>query len=163
MTELRDIGPDCRESMVELLNNERVSRWLLQVPYPYTMKDADAFIEHCRQNEISPGDKLCAIYFDGVHAGGIGLHRRQEYSAELGYWVGEPFWNRGIATEAVRLILECGFEELKIQRIFALTFEGNLASEKVLVKNGFLYEGFLRKARFKHGKGINCKIFSNVI
>ncbi len=163
MIELREVDNSCRETMAELLNNENVAKWLLKVPYPYSLEDADTFIEQCRKNKDNPDENLRAVFWNGLHVGGIGLHRDQPFSAEVGYWIGEPYWNKGIATQALLSIVKYGLETMKLQRIFALTYEGNVPSEKVLLKSGFICEGFLRKVRFKNGKGINCKLFALVI
>lgn len=162
MITLADITAEHRESMTSLLNNENVSKWLLSVPFPYSLEDADRFISECVNSGNDYTVRRYAIDKDGVHVGGIGLHKRYEHEAEVGYWVGQPYWNKGIAAEALRQIIEIGFEEMKLQRIFGLAFEGNQQSERVMIKCGFQYEGFLRKARIKDGKAVNCRIFAIV-
>ena len=90
--------------------------------------------------------------------GGIGLrlqtdvHRR---SAELGYWLGEPFWGQGIATKAVGALTEYAFAHLDLIRLYATVFEWNPASARVLEKAGYIYEGGRRKSATKDGKTID--------
>jgi RimJ/RimL family protein N-acetyltransferase len=102
--------------------------------------------------EASPIVNL-AIDMDGACIGGIGLILNSDvyvYSAEIGYWLGEPFWNQGIATEAVRQMIEYCFYYFDIIRIYAEVFEINKASMRVLEKNGFYLEGVRRKAVYKN-------------
>ena len=94
-----------------------------------------------------------AIDMDGACIGGIGLILNTDvyaYSAEIGYWLGEPFWNQGIATEAVRQMVEYCFYYFDIIRIYAEVFEINKASMRVLEKIGFYLEGVRRKAVYKN-------------
>jgi RimJ/RimL family protein N-acetyltransferase len=88
----------------------------------------------------------------------IGLHPQKDVyrlSAELGYWIGEPFWGNGIATKAVELILKYGFETLNLNRIYAGVFEHNIASMRVLEKCDFVKEGIAKQAVIKNNKVID--------
>lgn len=152
-----------RDSLVKLLNNVNVERWLLQIPSPYTYEDADSWIRRCKESSGDKIDFAYAIENDGIHVGGIGLHKKFEHSAEVGYWIGEEYWGMGFATAALNKILDLGFNELHFSRIHAHVFEGNLGSEKVLLKCGFEYEGFLKKCHKKGNKFINSKLFAKVI
>ena len=73
-------------------------------------------------------------------------------SAEIGYWIGQPFWGQGIAAKAVWLLVDHAFDELAMVRLYAGVFEYNIGSMRVLEKNGFLKEGISKKAVFKNGK-----------
>ena len=121
-------------------------------PHPYSYKDAVAFID----NIASKDDAIIrGIFEDGQLAGVTGIHPQQDVyrkSAELGYWLGQKYWGRGIATEAVSQVLDLAFSMLDINRVFASVFEYNLGSQKVLKKNGFKYEGTSIKAVFKNGE-----------
>ena len=136
-----------------LLNNKKISGNLRdRVPYPYTTEDADHFL-----NIISKQDPVTtfAIEYKELFCGVIGLFLLEDVyrkSAEIGYWLGEPFWNKGIMTKAVDLICHYGFEQLDVVRIHTGIFEYNKASMTVLEKNGFVKEGISRKAVFKNGK-----------
>lgn len=137
----------------ELLNNKKISDNLRdRVPYPYSSEDADHFL-----NIISKQDPVTtfAIEYKELFCGVIGLFLQEDVyrkSAEIGYWLGEPFWNKGIMTKAVDLICHYGFEHLDIVRIHTGIFEYNKTSMAVLEKNGFVKEGVSRKAVFKNGK-----------
>ncbi len=163
MIELTNISEKHRDSMVRLLNNKNIEKWLLQVPYPYTYDDADFWINKCQNDYKSNNDFSYAIEKDGTHVGGIGLHKKFEHSAEVGYWVGEEFWGKGFATIALNKILEKGFNEFKFTRIHAHVFEGNIASEKLLLKCGFEYEGLLKKCHKKGEVYYNSKLFAKVV
>lgn len=120
--------------------------------HPYSEKNAEEFIERQAQSET---EKVFAIDYNGELCGLAGLILQKDIyrkSAEIGYWVGEPFWGLGIATKAVKLITQYAFGELHLIRIFAGAFEYNVGSMRVLEKNGFQKEGIAKKAIFKNGK-----------
>ncbi|HMQ67660.1 MAG TPA: GNAT family N-acetyltransferase [Ignavibacteria bacterium] len=157
MIELVKISDKHMDSLVKLLNNENVSKWLLHVPFPYSHEDAEKFIEKCRDNNT---DHLFAIEKDGMHVGGIGIHIKGEHKAEIGYWLGEEYWRKGYLTVALNKVIDLALNDLNLKRIYAGTFENNIASEKLLLKCGFEYEGTLRKNLKKGGVYFNEKIFS---
>ncbi len=150
-------------TLLKLLNNKNVSDWLLLVPYPYTEKDAKWWINHCKKLEGNGKDFLFALENNGEHIGGIALHKILEHSAELGYWLGEPYWGKGYMIDAINKILNIGFKDLKLTRIFAYAFENNSNSEKVLIRTGFEYEGLLKKYHKKGETFINSKLYASVI
>ena len=140
-------------AMAEIANNERVAVNLRDAfPYPYSVEDAQKFISmSLRQKPY----QVFAIEFEGEYVGNIGLHPQDDVyrkTAELGYFIGEPWWNRGIATRAVNLICEYGFRELDIIKIFSGVFSFNTASQRVLEKCGFGREAVLRNAVIKNGQ-----------
>jgi RimJ/RimL family protein N-acetyltransferase/2-polyprenyl-3-methyl-5-hydroxy-6-metoxy-1,4-benzoquinol methylase len=142
-----------KDRMAELANNEKISVNLRDAfPYPYAIADAETFIARCiRQNPV----EIFAIEYHGQYVGNIGLHKQSDVyskSAELGYFIGEPYWNRGITTRAVNLICEYGFKELDIVRIYSGVFEYNPASQRVLEKCGFEKEAICKNAVCKRGK-----------
>lgn len=121
-------------------------------PYPYTMTDAERWVHHA---STSLKESVFAIVVDGKAAGSIGLVRKEDVyrkSMELGYWLGEQFWGRGIITEAIGAITAYGFSTFDIVRIYADVFEWNTASARVLEKNGFIFEARLKKAIYKNGR-----------
>jgi RimJ/RimL family protein N-acetyltransferase len=120
------------------------------IPYPYTEKDAEFFIGLCRNEKPAV---TFAIDYNGDLSGCIGLvtqHDIYRLSAELGYWIGEPYWGKGIATSAVNQIVEYGFTEIGLIRIYSGIFDFNKASQKVLEKAGFHPEGIFRKSVIKN-------------
>jgi ribosomal-protein-alanine N-acetyltransferase len=121
-------------------------------PHPYTVADADAWIArvvgHVPETQF-------AIEVNGEVVGGVGLMLQEDvarHSAEIGYWLGQAYWGRGIMTEVVRYMTGWGFTSLDLYRVYALVFEWNPASRRVLEKAGYLLEGRLRKAVLKDGQ-----------
>ncbi len=144
-------------------NSRNVWRNLLEsFPSPYTLADAEHWIRHA-----SSGDPEThfAIAVEKVAVGGIGfdllkdVHRR---AARIGYWLGEPYWGRGIATEALRAVTEHAFSRYDIVRIAATVFEWNPASGRVLEKAGYVQEARLRKSVTKDGRTVDCLLYAIV-
>jgi RimJ/RimL family protein N-acetyltransferase len=140
-------------SLVLYANNRNVSRNMRdRFPYPYTPADAREWT--ARVSGQMPVTNF-AIVVDDTAVGGIGLelgtdvHRR---SAEIGYWLGEPFWGRGLATEALRAVTEYAFRTFDICRLEAGVFGWNPASARVLEKVGYTLEGRSRLAIVKDGR-----------
>jgi RimJ/RimL family protein N-acetyltransferase len=150
---LRTIQFKDRERLVFLANNPKVANNLRDdFPHPYTIEDAEHFIKHAQAAD--PALRFC-IEKEGVYVGNIGVHPQEDIyqrSAEIGYFIGEPFWGQGIATQAVKLIVEYGFHQLDYHRIFAGVFAYNGASRKVLENAGFQFEGASIDAIYKNGK-----------
>lgn len=136
-----------------LLNNKKICDNLRDlIPFPYTEKDAIFFINAMKDGNPAT---VFGIEYNGECCGVISLIPQKDVyskSAEIGYWLGEPFWNKGILTTAVRLITEYGFQQLSFVRLFAGVFEYNPASMKVLEKNGYKKEGVFEKSIFKNGQ-----------
>lgn len=153
---LRPLTPDDKYRLAELANNPKVAINLRDgFPNPYTLADAEKFIQTFAEQEPQ---QIFAIEYQGEYAGNIGLHKAGDVyrlSAEIGYFLGEPYWNKGIMTHAVTLICDYGFKNLDIIRIHAGIFEFNPASMRVLEKCGFKQEAVFEKAIFKKGKIYN--------
>ncbi len=139
-------------SLVANANNEKIWDNLRDVfPYPYKKKDAKKWITAAAAE--NPQTNF-AIAVNGKAVGGIGIEVLPDVyrvSAELGYWLGEPFWNKGIMTKSIITITKYAFENFEISRIFAGVFEWNKASMRVLEKAGFEYEARLQKSIIKNG------------
>ncbi len=150
---LRLLTMEDAPKMAELANNEKISINLRDgFPHPYTFKDAEEFITKFGHHDQM---KVFAIEYKDHYAGNIGLHIGEDVyrkSAEIGYFLGEPFWNKGIMTEAVNQMVNYGFNHLEIVRIHTGIFEYNLASQRVLEKCGFKKEAVFEKAIFKNNR-----------
>src|SRR5919206_3136879 len=150
-------------SLVRHANNRRIWRNLRdRFPHPYTPADAEAFL---RSVIGTTPETSFAIAVDGAAVGGIGLslaediHRR---TAEIGYWLGEEYWGRGIASAAVRAITDYAFTHLDLVRIWAGVFAWNPGSMRVLEKAGYTREATLRKSAFKDGEVVDEVIYAAV-
>ena len=136
-----------------LANNKKIFDNVRDVfPHPYSENDAATFINLKKDEDPIT---VFAIESNGHLCGAIGLVRKEDVyrnTAEIGYWLGEPFWRKGIMTNAIKLMVEYGFNSLKLQRIEAGIFEYNLASMRALEKNGFKKEGIGQKAITKNEK-----------
>lgn len=115
-------------------------------PSPYTLDDAKAFIAFCHQQD--PAENLClAITDDNTAVGSIDVFCRGERKAELGYWLGKPYWGKGIMTKMVKEVCGLAFCRFAVDEIFAEPYEWNAASQRVLEKAGFVYTGTKEKSR----------------
>ena len=154
------------ESLVRHANNLEVARHLRdKFPHPYTRGDATAFLRHAVPAAPSERPTNLAIEVDGEAAGGIGFVRGadvERFSAEIGYWLGEHYWRRGIVTEALGLVSEHAFREFNILRLFALPFADNAGSTRVLEKAGYQREGVLRFSSVKYGKPRDQYIYAKI-
>lgn len=144
----------------KLANNKQIWKNMRDsFPHPYSVKHAKSFIS---QMNKSP-NHVFGIFYKTELAGAIGLHRMEDinrFSVELGYWLGKAFWNKGIASIAVKKMIRYGFQNLDINRIFASTLETNIASQRVLLKNNFIFEGISRKSAYKDGVFLDEHRFS---
>jgi RimJ/RimL family protein N-acetyltransferase len=150
---LRDWSTDDAAVIVKYANNTRIASHLRDAfPSPYTKEDADRFVAFA----TGPGRHLYfAIDIGGEAIGGIGISPLEDVkrrTAEIGYWLAEPFWGRGIATGAVRALVPVAFETTGIVRLEAGIFSDNPASMRVLEKCGFLREAVHKKAITKNGR-----------
>lgn len=158
------LRPWCREdaaNVTRYANNEKIARNLRDVfPHPYTLADAQSFVNSCMEGDETK--QICrTIAVNGCAAGSIALLRGSDIyrrSAELGYWLAEDYWGKGIMTRAVRQICREGFAQWPdVVRIYAEPFAYNAGSRRVLEKAGFSLEGVLRRSVFKGGEvGDSC-------
>lgn len=158
--ELSDAG-----DLAASLSNRKVQDNLRDgLPYPYTEQDGKDFISamlSADENETF----AFAITVDNIAVGSISVFRQgniHRRTAELGYYIAEGYWGKGIMTEAVRQICEYVFSKSDIIRIYAEPFAYNTASCRVLEKAGFQYEGTLRSNAIKNGKVIDMKMYSKI-
>ena len=151
------------KDLAAALSNKKVQDNLRDgLPYPYTEQDGKDFISamlSADENETF----AFAITVDNTVIGSIGIFRQENIhrqTAELGYYIAEEYWGKGIMTEAVRQICEYVFRESDIIRIYAEPFVYNIASCRVHEKAGFQYEGTLRSNAVKNGKVMDMKMYS---
>lgn len=160
---IRDWHKDDAASIAQYASNKKI--WINlrdTFPHPYSLADAEAFLS--RVMRIEPRTYF-AIAADREAIGSIGLMPGQDvhrFTAELGYWLAEPFWGNGIMTKAVRALSEYAFEELGLHRIFAEPYTTNAASAKVLEKSGFVLEGILRANVFKDGRVLDQYLYAKL-
>ena len=149
--------------LAEGANNRNV--WLCvsdRMPWPYTLADAEAYLQ---KTFTCPDEQSFCIEVNGAVGGGIGIRPGSDVyrvSAELGYWLAEPFWRRGIMTEAVRAFVADRFAALPLERIFAQVYARNLASARVLEKAGFQFEGTLRRNVIKDGQVLDSMLYARL-
>jgi [ribosomal protein S5]-alanine N-acetyltransferase len=145
--------------LLPLIGAREVAATTLRVPHPYEPKHAREFLASmARENELRLAMRLRS---DGRLCGGIGLHPEMPHNrAELGYWIGVPYWGKGYATEAAIAVVRYGFDKIKLNRIFAHYFKHNPASGKVLMKIGMKHEGCLRQHVLKWGEFVDLEVYS---
>jgi len=157
---IREWAPPDEAALVKYADDRRVWINLDDIfPHPYTAADARAWIEASAWKPVTN----FAIAAAEEAIGGIGLKLQKDIyrrSAEVGYWLGEPFWGRGIATAALKSIVPVAFKELDLVRLYANVFEYNSRSASVLEKNGFRLEGRLVKNITKDGKVIDSLLYA---
>jgi len=149
--------------VVKLAGVFEIADTTLRIPHPYEEKDAKGWIEqqYTWLNQNLSVTWAITIKESGDLIGAIGLMNFQEIflHAEMGYWIGKPFWNKGYATEAAQAILKYGFEILKLNRIHAHHFSRNASSKKVLLKIGMKHEGTLRQHIVKWDKFEDIELY----
>ncbi len=160
---VRDWRPEDAPSVARHANDRRV--WINlrdQFPHPYALSDAERFI--ARATAEDPVTSF-AIEVAGEAGGGIGLRLQEDVfrrSAEIGFWLAEPHWGRGIMTEAVRAFTDHAFAAFDLCRLYAGVFEWNPASMRVLEKAGYTLEGRLRRSVTKDGQTIDRLLYAIV-
>ncbi len=144
-------------------NNRKV--WINlrdRFPHPYTPEDAAAYIQHVLSRDP---ETSFAIDVKGEAVGGVSLMRHtdvERFSAEIGYWLGEDHWGRGIATAAIRGVTRHALELLDMDRVFAVPFAPNAASIRALEKAGYVREGVMRRSAVKDGRVLDQVMYSLV-
>jgi RimJ/RimL family protein N-acetyltransferase len=168
LLELGDINvrswrKDDLKALLRHANNAKIAANLRdQFPHPYTRRDALDFLEyaHAQEPECS-----FAIEIDGEAIGGVGFLIGRDIArmtAEMGYWLSEGHWGKGIATRVVAAMSDWALEHYQITRVFAQAFEYNAASIRVLEKAGFEREGLMRRSAVKNGVVLDQVLFAKV-
>jgi [ribosomal protein S5]-alanine N-acetyltransferase len=161
MISLREYKQDDTSALVALANNENVSRYMSTVfPYPYTVEDAEWWIsEGCKSGIVR------AIEYENQFVGSVGAHPysgEKMRTAAIGYWVGQCFWGKGIASTALGMLTQYMFSETSIVRLEASIYSPNQASMKVAEKAGYKCEAILKNAIYKHGRFYNEHLYSRI-
>lgn len=164
-TRLRAWQESDAADVVHAINNKEVLNNLRDgIPYPYSLADAESFIRS--RLDVDKKEAFAwAITDNGRVIGSIGIFRKgniHRLTAEMGYYLAEDFWGKGIATEAVREAVSYVFLHTDIVRVYAEPFARNLASCRVLEKAGFTFEGVLRKNAIKNGEILDMRLYSIV-
>ncbi len=151
------------DALVRYANNRKI--WLNlrdAFPHPYTDASATAFLEMVGRQ--SPAT-FFAIATQEEAIGGIGISIKQDVhrlTAELGYWLGEPYWGKGWMTEAVVKFTEWAFEHFDLRRVFAEPYATNTSSCRVLEKAGFALEGRMRSSVIKDGQILDQFLYARI-
>ena len=161
---LRSWNLDDLDNLVKFANNKKIADNLIDAfPHPYSREDGIAYITAWNPDSLHQPGSVFAIETDGIACGSIGIFPQTDVyrkNAEMGYWLAEEYWGRGIMTEAVKQIIEYGFKTFDISRIFARSFSTNLASQRVLEKAGLKLEAKLEKSIIKNGLYLDELIYS---
>ena len=148
--------------LLPLIGAREVAATTLRIPHPYTEEDALKFLEYSDSVWEKRQGARFGIFLRHTEqlCGGIGLDGNSNHNhAELGYWIGVPFWGHGYATEAARAVLKFGFDQMQLHRIHAGHFANNPASGRILQKLGMKHEGTSREHICKWGKYVDVEIY----
>ncbi len=149
------------KAIAKYANNYNIYKRLRDYfPNPYTEKEAKVWLNYVLSQVP---ETYFAIATKDELIGSIGFTIQNDvnrYSAEIGYWIAEPFWGKGIAAEALSKLTNYAFSKFELNRIFAGVFEGNTASIRVLEKAAYKFEAKHRKAVFKEGKFLDYFVYS---
>ncbi len=157
---LRPWQTDDLESLVINANNPNIAKFMTDAfPHPYTHEAGLSFLSFATQGNPT---HIFAIEVEGKAAGGIGIHPQSDImrkNAELGYWLGENYWGRGIISLAIPQMLDFAFKTYDITRVYARPFGNNPASARVLEKCGFVLEATIHQNIFKNGEFLDELIY----
>jgi RimJ/RimL family protein N-acetyltransferase len=140
---IRRIAPTDAEDIARLANDYDIARMTASLPHPYTRENAREWLTAL---ECRPHEHVFAVCGGETFLGVVGLTCKPELGrAELGYWLGKPYWGRGVATAAAGLAIDYAFDKLNLRKVFGFCFGVNAASRRVMEKNGMQPEGCLRQ------------------
>jgi RimJ/RimL family protein N-acetyltransferase len=156
-----------KAALAQLLNDRRIYDNTLRIPYPYTEAHAEQWFGLAKQMTEKQGRPVnwAIREANGTLIGGCGLDGSQlvkGHRGEIGYWLGPPYWGRGIMTAVVASLCQLAFEDFDLVKITAAVFAGNTASVRVLQKCGFEQEGFVRKHYLKDGRFIDAHLMARL-
>ncbi|MBN1325910.1 GNAT family N-acetyltransferase [Candidatus Falkowbacteria bacterium] len=145
------------------INNAKVARYTTSIPYPYKLQYAHDWLakQIKTYEEKRPENIVWAIEIDREVVGAIGIHKIiYGHKAELGAWIAQKHWNKGIMTQVIKIMTDYAFKSFKLKRIYARIFTPNLGSKAVAEKNGFKLEGIMKKDAKKDGKYYDVYLLS---
>lgn len=147
--------------IVEFLQHRIYSDLTSNIPYPYTENDAKFWLKMSKEAfDNKTGFTFGIRNKEEQLIGAIGLHDREDDKAELGYWIAIPYWNKGYVTEAARAVINFGFKDLEINKIYATHFLHNPASGKIMEKIGMEQEALLKQHVKKDGEYYDLAMYS---
>ncbi|PIF43569.1 RimJ/RimL family protein N-acetyltransferase [Chryseobacterium sp. 52] len=147
--------------VTEYLQNKIFSDLTSNIPYPYTRQHAEFWLKISKEAfENNTGYTFALRDKEGKIMGAIGLHDREDDKAELGYWMGRPFWNKGYVTEAAIALIDFGFQELECNKIYATFFLHNPASGRIMEKIGMEQEALLKQHLKKDDEYFDIMMYS---
>lgn len=147
--------------IVEYLQHRIYSDLTSNIPYPYTEKDARFWLKMSKEAfENNAGYTFGIRDKEDRIIGAIGLHDRDDDKAELGYWIGMPYWSKGLVTEAAKAMIHFGFNQLGVHKIFATHLPHNPASGKIMKKIGMEQEAVLKQEIKKDGEYFDLVMYS---
>lgn len=162
MITLRSLTIQDTDSLVKYADNKKIADNLRDAfPHPYEEKHAQEFIKNAMEPETKK--MIRAIDLNGELIGCIGAFVQDDIyckNCEIGYWLAEPFWGKGIVTDALQKFVPLVFEKFEVTRIYAEPFENNIGSQKALEKAGFTLEAKLKNNIFKNGKVMGSYIYT---
>jgi len=158
---IRDWKNEDAPSLAHYANNRKI--WLNlrdAFPSPYTLSDAREFI--AKVNTLEPRTVFAiASQTEAIGSIGLGLGKDvHRFTAEMGYWLAEPFWNLGIVSAAIKIFSDYAMEKFNLNRIFAEPYASNPASARVLEKAGFIREGIMKAHAYKDGKILDMYLYA---
>ncbi len=162
-------GQLCRtdiSALIKYLNDSGIYERSMRIPQPYGLADAERFLDIVEQTQITHGHPVHFAIRNSTSEliGGLGFEGLvRGHTAEIGYWLGRPFWGQGIMTDVLRAATRFALDEWQLIRISANVFDFNLASVRVLEKNGYQREGVLRKQYRKDGRFIDSILLAYVV
>lgn len=160
---IRSWRRDDLDALLRYANNAKIAANLRdQFPHPYTRRDALDYLNYARAMDVPTS---FAVEHNDEAIGGIGFKLGIDIarlSVEIGYWLAEPFWGRGLMTRAVSASSDWAFDNYQVIRIFATAFSHNVASMRVLEKAGFEREGILRRSAIKNGAVVDQVMYAKL-
>lgn len=160
---LRPLEMSDVNAIYELAGHPDIAATTLNIPHPYPKHAAGEFVQHT-QRAWESGDMYTFAIVRKSEAGMIGCISlgipRMQHRAEMGYWMGVPYWGQGYTSEAAQELIDFGFRVVGLQKIYAMHFVENTASGRVMQKVGMTYEGTLRQHTMKNGELIDLAMYS---